>query len=237
MSKFVLPVICHTVHEVTVEHARLALEQGADGVFLISHCGRNDELFAPAREIMALFPQKRVGVNLLGMAAHAALEHALEQGMEMLWSDFVDVNSKGAKPGALKVAEMLKNAGPEFQFFGAVASHHRGHDRDPAKAALMAAGLHIIPTTTVETSRSVPVPDKVVSMHNALINLPLAVSYGINEKNVGLYVPYVSHFLVTMGIPSIFHPFNPGKVKAFVDAIRCTTPVQEKVAAEEEAVA
>jgi len=222
-NKTVLPVIHHLDYSTTIDQATLALSLGADGVFLISHGADNDELFEPACVIKGLFPTKRVGVNLLGMTAEEALKIALNDGLDMVWADSCGVSSEGVNDSARNIASMLKGAPDGFEFFGSVAFKYQRNEAMPDKAALFAAELGMIPTTSGQATGSAPEINKIVSMRSRLHNHPLAVASGMAPDNVEQFMPYVTHFLVATGVSLDFHHFHKQNLESFINIVHGIT--------------
>ena len=215
----VFPVIHHLDTETSVSQAELAVRCGADGVFLISHDGRNDDLFRPAKIIAARWPGA-LGLNLLGVDPHKALNAVRDAGLNMVWSDDPDVSSLGPGKTAAAMAIFLQlHAG--FRFFGSVAFKYQPVEPFPAAAAVAAKRISMIPTTSGVATASAPEIAKIKSMRRAIgPDCRLAIASGMTPENVSDYLPYASDFLVASGVSVDAHHFDPALLVAFIAAVR-----------------
>jgi serine protease inhibitor len=75
----VYPVIHHLNCATSVAQAALARDAGADGVFLISHNGKNSELAVTAYRIKDVLPGLKIGMNFLGWENVTAFDLAARQ--------------------------------------------------------------------------------------------------------------------------------------------------------------
>lgn len=196
-------VIHHLDHRTSLAQAQIAFASGADGVFLISHHGADSDLFAPAAEIKKAYPQKLVGLNLLGSGAMEALQQVVNLGLDMVWVDNPGVRSDGVTDEAGQIAEWLLEHGGHIQFFGCVAFKYQPVDPNPAGAAAAAARLHMVPTTSGDATGVPPAVEKIRAMREALgPEHSLAIASGITPQNVSEYTPYATHYLVATGVSS-----------------------------------
>lgn len=219
----VLPVIHHVSTEVSVAQADLAMRCGADGVFLISHDGRNMDLFKPAHIIRSRYPMAKLGINLLGVSAVAALDEVASANLNMLWTDNPDVSSLGPGKVAKAIAFFLSlHSG--FEFFGSVAFKYQAVEPDPAGAAVEAMKLGMIATTSGPATGNAPTVEKLAAMRAAIgPTARVAVASGMTVENVGSFLPYVTDFLVATGVSSDIHHFDETLLRQFVEAVRVET--------------
>lgn len=226
---FVYPVIHQLTPETSIAEAQVAFECGADGVFLISHNGQNEELFAPACKIKKMFPYAKVGMNLLGYSALDSLETVIDFGLDMVWVDDCGVRSDEKKDYVQKISEILyRNKGiPEF--YGSVAFKYQREDSNPGLAAIEACKAGMIPTTSGTGTGSAPQVDKIHGMQESLRTLqsethfgsmPLAIASGMDPDNIDQFLPYATHFLVSTGISSDFYHLDKEKTKNFIDKVK-----------------
>ena len=220
MQYRVLPVIHHRDTETSVAQADLAMRCGADGVFLISHEGRNADLFKPAHLIRARHPTAKLGINLLGVSAVAALDAAVEAHINMLWTDNPDVSSLGPGKAAKAIGFFLRlHAG--FEFFGSVAFKYQAIEPYPPGAAVEACKLGMIATTSGAATGKAPAVHKLAGMRDAIgRNARLAVASGMTAENVNSFLPYVNDFLVATGVSRDMHHFDEDLMVSFVTAVR-----------------
>jgi predicted TIM-barrel enzyme len=89
-------------------------------------------------------------------------------------------------------------------------------------AARLAVNLGFIPTTSGHSTGVAADPSHVEAMRKLLEpGDPLAIASGITPENAELFLPFVSHVLVSTGVSSSFHEFDPAKLRALV-AVRAS---------------
>ena len=226
MHHRVLPVIHHLDTETSVSQADLAMRCGADGVFLISHDGRNADLFKPAHLIRARHPQAKLGINMLGTSALSALDQVVDANINMLWTDNPDVSSLGPGKAAKSIAFFL-SLHRGFEFFGSVAFKYQAVEPDPPGAAVAAHALGMIATTSGSAAGSAPPVEKLASMRAAIgPEARLAVASGMTVVNVVMFLPYVNDFLVATGVSHDMHHFDELLLAQFVSQVRFETELQ-----------
>lgn len=219
--RYVLPVIHYRDRLLALQEADLAFRAGADGVFLISHNDKDDELPAVAQAIKHRHPSKQVGVNLLSQDPLSALRCAEQFDLDMVWADSPGVTSAGWTPTGAELAAYLRS-GSRVTFFGSVAFKYQLHEPEPGRAAALAALNHMLPTTSGAATGSAPSVTKVRTMSEALSGGPLAVASGMTCANVSDYLPYVTHFLVATGVSLDMHHFDEAALADFVSLVRGT---------------
>lgn len=223
----VYPVIHHLDRSTSIEQARIADEAGADGVFLISHGGQNDELVPLVREIK-LLTQLRVGVNFLGWSNCFALGAAHQAHADMLWLDAPGVNSAGLTREGEKFVHLMRLIAPKdrLEVFGSVAFKYQLHESNPARAALAASAFGFIPTTSGPATGKPPTVEKICDM--AAECKTLAIASGMTLENVGLYSPYLTHVLVATGVSIDEHRFDFERLRAFVGRVHGSPKLSAK---------
>lgn len=221
----IYPVIHHLNALHSLAQAKLALEGGADGVFLISHDGKDKEVLQVAGQLRHAWSETGnagalpfIGVNLLHTNNAEALGFAAQLRLDGLWLDAPGVNSRGPDHRAKKLADEMKRY-PELTVFGSVAFKYQPDESDPAEAARQALALGMLPTTSGEATGVAPTVEKIRTM-SAAAGGKLAVASGMTPENVGAYAPYLSHLLVATGIAIDEHTLDPGKLERFVRAVR-----------------
>ena len=224
----IYPVIHHLNDETTLEQAAIAKEAGADGVFLISHNGRDCALLELIHVIQKAHPGLRVGINLLQATPIAAVSLAAIYGAEMAWIDTAGVSGQGASPTARQLAahvlEMPDAARPEV--FVGVAFKYQPLEPNPSAAACNALSLGFIPTTSGPATGMVPEVEKIQRMSKATGGR-LAVASGMDLKNVHLFAPHLSHILVATGVSLDEHRFDFERLSAFIARARMAVVVAD----------
>lgn len=220
-------VIHHLNPSLSLAQAKLAVDGGADGVFLISHEGEDSAVAQVAgqlRYIWDTWPAQPdaaapfIGVNLLQTNPSSALVLAASLRLDAVWIDAPGVSSGGPTPGAQLLTECMRRH-PGVSVFGSVAFKYQPVDPDPAGAAAQARAAGMIPTTSGAATGVAPSLLKVKSMSAATGGL-LAVASGMTPANVAAYTPFLSHILVATGISRAEHFIDPQLLAQFVAAAR-----------------
>lgn len=206
-SRVLLPVV-HCIDAVQVRYQTdLALENGADGVFLINQGGMS------ARDVVlqaqSLRARTFVGVNLLGTQARYVARWAALSGIRAIWSDRADLTPKARD-----------EEGWSGLFFGGVAFKYQPTvaDVDVAAREAVRGGVDVITTSGAATG-SPPTVEKIATMRAALGDHALAIASGITPENVAPFLPHVDAFLVATGIEQRFGHFDAARLRALADAI------------------
>lgn len=196
----VLPVI-HIVDErQTLQNAELALEAGADGVFLINHDLAYKILLEIHNALVAEFPDLWSGVNCLDLEATDVFDH-IDGRINGVWTDNALIDeTKIHQPNAADVSKKRQNAGWNGLYFGGVAFKYQREVTDLATAASIAADYMDVVTTSGPATGQAAAPDKIRIMKQAIGDVPLAIASGITPENVIEYLPYADCFLVATGI-------------------------------------
>jgi hypothetical protein len=192
----IFPVIHHHYPSTTLNEADVAFKCGADGVFLISHGGQDNQIVRLAVEIKQKYPNWLVGVNLLSHRVLDAAWKLVETPINMLWADYAGISSAPVNP---EQVTLLKQALDGRLLFAGVAFKGQDPEPNPAVAALNALRQGFIPTTSGERTGVPPTVEKIVHMSLAT-NGKLAVASGMTLDNVADYSTYLSHILVSTGI-------------------------------------
>lgn len=224
MSK-VFPVIHFLNRDLALEQAAIAHAAGADGVFLISHHGDDDELAEVAVEVKALHSGMAVGLNLLSKSPLVAAEQVIRRGLDMVWADDMGVDSGGLNNLGMSLTTMAL-ANQQVTFFASVAFKYRPHEVDPAGAARAAQKAGFIPTTSGAATGSAPTVDKIMTMSHGTGGC-LAVASGMTPDNILSYARYLSHILVSTGVSVDDYRLDPEKLKALITASREGSPMSE----------
>ncbi len=208
MSLEIYPV----VHVTSVDQARaqsnLALESGADGVYLISHGLVNSRgLLHTLNKVSSDNPQSFVGINLLhggGAYQQQTLMNALTNGEidqypDGLWVDDATIEKE-------VFLEQRKN-NPELsriKYLGGTAFKYTyNFTDDPHKAGRLAreASSYVdVVTTSGEETGSAPNLAKIASMKQSIGEQRLAVASGISVENIEKYMNLADEVLVSTSI-------------------------------------
>lgn len=215
MRTRIIPVIHHADDAQAMRNAERAFEADCDGVLLIHMEGRNDLLPTVAAAIKARWPDRIVGMNLLGFDPVEALDAVAACGLDATWTDEQVTYTEAARGEAERVAEALRRAPAGHLLFAGVAFKHQRREPDPAAAARRAVELGMIPTTSGPATGVAAGVEDVASLRAALgPDAPLAIASGVTPANARLFAPLLSHVLVATGVSSSFHEFDPAALRA-----------------------
>jgi hypothetical protein len=195
----VFPVIHYDTIRQALDNAAIAERCGCPGVFLISMDGRDDELDQAIMAVKHRYTNLKVGGNFLSLGALDALKRCLDLEIDATWVDSPGVNSAGAADKAFAIRDLLLQ-NPGHRFFGSVAFKYQAPERDPAKAALNALQLGMIPTTSGTATGVAADTEKLATMKRALGANPLGLASGVSPENVHLSIPYVDYIMVSTHI-------------------------------------
>lgn len=217
----IYPVIHFLNRELALKQAMLAQQNGADGIFLISHLGDNEELCRVAWEAKQMLPTFEVGINLLSWSPRRAAEYALLDGLDMVWADDMGVNSQGLTSVEGGWLSAFAGQHPHIKLFASVAFKYQPHEPDPALAARNAQAAGFIPTTSGSGTGSAPAVTKIAEM-SAAVDGNLAVASGMTPENVAAYAPNLRYILVATGISIDDHRMDADKLRQLIAAARQT---------------
>lgn len=216
MRAQVYPVVHHRDAPTTLKEGRLALALGADGVFLISHGGKDAELIPLGHALMADYPHRLIGVNFLGLDAADALGVCIQEGFRALWVDNAGITSQGATAEGRAFAQRAQAQG--ILVFASVAFKYQNPEPQPGEAARQAVALQTLPTTSGPGTGSAPDVAKIAAMRAALDPSDrLAIASGMTPENLDQFLPYATDFLVATGVSLNMHHFNPQHLQAFIE--------------------
>lgn len=230
LSPEVWPVIHLAGIELALRNATIARACGCPGVFLIQMNGYDDEIEPAAQAIRARFGDLKIGGNFLSSRADEALRRSLAMGLDATWSDAPGVRSDGVQPWLQESLVPQLQAHPQHLFFGSVAFKYQPVDADPPAAALRAAELGMVPTTSGSATGIAPAADKLHAMRLALNQAqaqaraqaqaqpctPLAVASGITPDNACELGRFLTHILVATGVSKSFHELDEQALRRLV---------------------
>lgn len=214
MNKIMIYPVIHVLDEkLALEQADIAFDAGADGVFLISHYGKDNDLPAMGEKIKAKYPDKKVGLNFLALGPVNAYLAARQSGLDMAWGDNCGVDSSGANHLAYALRNLVAEGTVEV--FASVAFKYQPVDSKPDVAATNAFRCGFIPTTSGDATGSAPSVDKIAFMSEA-VGGKLAVASGMTAENIQRFAPYLSHVLVATGVSEDEHRFDYELLHQFI---------------------
>lgn len=225
----VLLVVVHVrSHEQGFRNALVAFENGADGVFLISHgylgC---DDLSLLATALKVGWPDRWVGLNYLDLPdSHEAVQRAIRTEVDGIWVDNAGiVEGQQAQTYAHEVYADLLASGSHTLLFGGVAfKGQRAVDDVSAVAALAAPYMDIVTTSGKGTGIAAD-PEKLRLMAAGAGGVPLGLASGVSAANVRQYLPYATCLLVSSSLTgSELDELSAPKVRELAELIHRWSP-------------
>ncbi|MEZ4401137.1 MAG: hypothetical protein R3B06_14020 [Kofleriaceae bacterium] len=217
--RVLLPVIHPVSHAAAMANARLVVEAGGRGVFVINQGMNTDEVLRLVLDLRAEFPSLWVGINLLGMSPAAALHHALDrcQGrVDGLWADNADVSLGEIGPRARELLAMREKMCWLGLYFGGVAFKYQTPvaDEDLEATARLAADYVDVVTTSGPGTGMEADQHKTHRMRRGLGgDGALALASGVTATNADRYLDDVDICLVGTGLEREFGVFDPERVR------------------------
>lgn len=227
-SRLLLPVVHPVSRDRALTAIQVAVDAGADGVFLIDQGLNEREVVALISEVHRRHPSLWVGVNLLSRAPADALAFALDGGgrIDGLWSDNAGIDERTSDQArATQFVEARQRLGWKGLYFGGVAfKYQREVPRaDLGRATAIASGyMDVVCTSGVGTGHAAD-PAKPRAMHEGAPETALALASGVTVENIGEYLPYVDAYLVGTGIERELGVLDPDTTKRLATAIHAFT--------------
>lgn len=215
-KRVLLPVI-HVINELqAMRNIEKAVWAQTDGVFLINHDIRSNMLITIYRYVRARYKNLWMGINFLDLNPKEAARQAISIGVDGLWIDDAGLY-EGMTNNPISREEFLGQW--KGFYFGGVAFKYQREVRDVATVASMAKDVVDVVTTSGTHTGSSPAMSKIITMRDAIGDIPMAIASGITVENIKSYLPYCDCFLVATGISSSHIELDQYKVKALVDCI------------------
>lgn len=206
--------------EQALRNAQIAVDEGADGVFLINHRISVEKLISCYYGVRSKIPNLWIGLNCLKSTRTEALI-ALPAGTDGLWTDEVglDINSHDPVAETRAFSKLRKFRGGHELHFGGVAFKYQPVVATPVhEAELTMPFVDVITTSGNKTGEPASI-DKIKSIKEAIGDHPLATASGTTAENVEEYLPYVNCFLVATGVSKSENEFDHLLVRRFVRRI------------------
>jgi len=221
-SHFFLPVVHVLNLEQTMSQLKIAFSNNVDGVFLIGHGIRYNELFDIYSQVREVYPKNWIGLNCLDLAP---LEMFLRipPGVNGVWVDNAYIDEEldiKDQQYPLQVKNLIIKNKWDGLYFGGVAFKYQKRVNDLILSTKIACHyMDVVTTSGVGTGKAAdPEKIKIMSTVAKKYNKTLGIASGITPNNVEDYNS-VNYFLVATGISKDFHAFNPILVKKLSDKI------------------
>ena len=228
----VLPVIHVRDAAQAVRNAAVAIEAGAQGVFLINHDFPREELVPILGEVRARFPSLWLGVNFLavtGRDAFPVLGRLQAEGVEIdaYWADDARIDERAAMDEQIEAAAIAaarEESGWTGLYFGGTAFKKQRPvaAADHETAARTAAGwMDAVTTSGVATGRAAD-RAKIAAFRRGCGDAPLALASGVTPENAAGYAPDVDAMLVATGInrDGDFYEIDPARLRRLLAVTR-----------------
>jgi hypothetical protein len=228
----VLPVIHVLDEEQAHRNVRVAMDEGAAGVFLINHDFPREQLLPIVRRTRQRFPALWMGVNFLavtGREAFPILGRLEAEGtlVDAYWADDACIDER--RPAHDQVeAEAIRAARLASGWSGLYLGGVCFKKQRPVPAGLTAAAaglaapfMDAVCTSGVATGEAADF-DKIRVFRDAVGEAPLALASGITPDNAGSYAADVDAFLVATGInrPGDFYNIDPQRLRLLLSITR-----------------
>ncbi len=213
-----LPVIHVSDVDLSLHNARIALENGGDGIFLINHEVNWEFLYKTYKFIREELPNLWIGMNPLSLYNSEVFEQ-IPRTLQGLWLDDAGLREGRANP--TERAEQLHKARGDWQgiYFGGVAFKYQAPVMDLESVARLAMPFVDVITTSGDGTGIQPVVGKIQKIRKAVGEFPIAIASGITPENVQEYMPYADCFLVATGISFDASRLDPKRVRDFARAL------------------
>lgn len=228
----VLPVIHVRDAAQTIANARIAIAEGAAGVFLINHDFGEAELLPIIERLAARHPALWLGVSFYrvgGKAAFPMLAGLMRKGaaVDAYWADDARIDERLAadeQQEARSIAVDRQRSGwPGLYFGGTAFKGQRPVSPElHATAARLAAGhMDVVCTSGAGTGKE---PDlaKIAAFRRGAGQCPVAVASGITPENAHAFAADVDCFMVATGInrEGDFYDIDPARLGRLVRIAR-----------------
>lgn len=225
-TKVFLPVV-HTLDiRQVLNSVDVAVDNGADGVFLINqNMSTQWVLDLALPHVRQNHPTLWVGLNDLGAGYHTVMENLWNHNIGGVWTDSSGVGEDYRDQWGEEAAEyrnyLMGQNGDRGLWFGGVAFKYRAEvpaDEIPDLVERGKEFLDVVVTTGKATGQAADL-SKIKTFHDALGGHPLGIASGITPENIGEYLPYVDAFLVATGIEQSFGILDAKRVRSIADSI------------------
>src|SRR3989338_120220 len=226
-KKHIFLAVVHVVSaEQAMRNANIAFDEGADGVFLISHGAISDiELINIYKHIhLALQPKfinPFVGLNCLSIRAEDVFQF-IPNYLSSIWIDNLGIRQNDEyQSQARRICEARRTrrwGGWNGLLFGGVAFKHQkavSYENLPEVSRAAMKFCDVITTSGIATGK-VPEAKKIRLMRKAVGDFPIAIASGITPENVEVFMPYAYCFLVASGISKSFTELDPMRARDLV---------------------
>lgn len=226
----VLPVIHVSDAQQAVRNAEVALNEGAQGVFLINHDFPHNDLVPIIEHVRRCFPALWLGVNFLGVTGRDAFPilgglEAAGTMVDAYWADDARIDERADdQTEAREIAGVRASSGWSGLYFGGTAFKKQRDvaPEDHERSAAIATGyMDAVTTSGIATGEATDL-SKVETFRRGCGDHALAIASGVTPDNVHLYAGLVDGILVATGInfAGDFYNTDPERLRALISHAR-----------------
>lgn len=222
--KVFLPVIHPFSESSALGSIKVAVESGADGIFLINQGMTSEEVLRFVPKVHEKYPNLWIGVNLLDTPAHLVIKRISGLPVGGVWSDNagIDERSEDQFTASLFSEEVRAHQWKGLHFGGVAFKYQRPvPDLMLPVAALKALPFVDVITTSGPGTGLAADLGKVVALKSGAPLHPMALASGVSPENIKEYLPHVDVFLVASGIETSKYSgiLVPERTKLLADRI------------------
>jgi len=235
------PLLFVVIHALTTEQVaqniKVAMEEGADGCFLINHDFDYPQLLPIIRHVRGLFPEVFLGTNfhtLNGAEAFPILGRLAREGVKIdaYWADNACIEHERPAQDqgmAQKILDTKASSGWDGLYFGGTAfKNPRNHAKlcrpVPPEACTHAASIATqymdVVTTSGPDAGQASDDDKMKGMREGCKETPLAVASSLTAEDLAPLAPSVDAFLLHASVHADAHTMDAQKLRALVSRLR-----------------
>lgn len=234
LFKTVGPVILPVIHvlssEQAVRNAKVAIAEGAQGVFLINHDFPHHDLLPMIEEVRRELPSLWIGVNFLGVSGREAFPILADLAsggtlVDAYWADDACLDEHAAQQSeADEIARVRARCRWDGFYFGGTAFKKQRDvaPEDHERSASMATKyMDVVTTSGVATGKAADLA-KIDAFAKGCGDTALALASGITPENAHLYAPHIDAMLVATGInhEGDFYNIDPVRLGALMRSVR-----------------
>jgi hypothetical protein len=226
----VLPVI-HVRDAAQTEHnIRIAIDEGAAGVFLINHDFGIPEFLPIIRSMRDMFPCLWLGLNFLavtGKDAFPVLKKLQRDGIMIdgYWADDARIDEMRDIADQPEAQGICDSKGTWKGFYTGGTCFKKQREVEPEhfeQAARIAARyMDAVCTSGVATGKAIDL-EKIAKFRKGLGDTALTLASGITPENAGQYALEVDGFMVATGIAKDgdFYNIDPQRLRQLLSITR-----------------
>lgn len=228
------PAILPVIHTLDVGQAaaniRIAIREGAQGVFLINHDFEHERLLPILREVRDAFPWLWLGVNFLGVTgarAFPVLGDLQRDGcvIDAYWADDARIDERvDVQTEAQEIDRVRDASGWHGLYFGGTAFKKQREvapEHFDRAATLACDHMDVVTTSGVATGQAADL-GKIRTFRTACGDHPTAIASGVTPDNIAQYAPLLDAILIATGInrPNDFYNIEPERLRMVVRRAR-----------------